>query len=202
MKKINIFKNIIIFVVIFCSLCYTVDAILDQNLYRILIRLSVIPVIFLPKIINVTFKTKISDASEIIYIIFVFIAHFLGSVINLYGKIYWYDNFTHYLSGIVVAFFALELLYKLDRYDSKKIFFTCLFIIAFNTMCASFWEFFEFISDNIFGKDAQNVLMTGVNDTMMDMILASLGSLTFVITYIFEEFNNKKLIVKNFVEQL
>ena len=69
-------------------------------------------------------------------------------------------------------------------------------------MCASFWEFFEFISDNIFGKDAQNVLTTGVNDTMMDMILASLGSLTFVITYIFEEFNNKKLIVKNFIEQL
>ena len=64
MKKINIFKNIIIFVVIFCSLCYTVDAILDQNLYRILIRLSVIPVIFLPKIINVTFKTKISDVSD------------------------------------------------------------------------------------------------------------------------------------------
>ena len=56
--------------------------------------------------------------------------------------------------------------------------------------------------DCIFGKDAQNVLTTGVNDTMMDMILASLGSLTFVITYIFEEFNNKKLIVKNFVEQL
>ena len=103
---------------------------------------------------------------------------------------------------IIIAFFALELLYKLDRYDSKKIFFTCLFIIAFNTMCASFWEFFEFISDNIFGKDAQNVLTTGVNDTMMDMILASLGSLTFVITYIFEEFNNKKLIVKNFIEQL
>ena len=128
MKKINIFKNIIIFVVIFCSLCYTVDAILDQNLYRILIRLSVIPVIFLPKIINVTFKTKISDASEIIYIIFVFIAHFLGSVINLYGKIYWYDNFTHYLSGIVIAFFALELLYKLDRYDSKKIFFISDFL--------------------------------------------------------------------------
>ena len=47
-----------------------------------------------------------------------------------------------------------------------------------------------------------NVLTTGVNDTMMDMILASLGSLTFVITYIFEEFNNKKLIVKNFIEQL
>ena len=137
-----------------------------------------------------------------IYIIFIFVAHFLGSIVNLYNKIYWYDNFIHFLSGFVISFFALELLIRLKKYDLKKIFFNAIFIIGISCIIASFWEYFEFISDNIFGKDAQNVLTTGVADTMMDMILATLGNLLFILIYIFEEFNNKKLIVKNFIKQV
>lgn len=202
MKKINIIKNIIIFIVVFCGLCYSLESILDNNLYRTLIRLSVIPIIFLPKIVKKIFKLNISEVSEMIYIIFIFVAHFLGSIVNLYNKIYWYDNFIHFLSGFVISFFALELLIRLKKYDPKKIFFNAIFIIGISCIIASFWEYFEFISDNIFGKDAQNVLTTGVADTMMDMILATLGNLLFILIYIFEEFNNKKLIVKNFIKQV
>lgn len=201
MKKINTIKNIIIFIVIFCGLCYGLESILDGNLYRTLIRLSVILVVFLPSIMRKVWKVQISEASEIIYIIFIFIAHFLGSIINLYNKIYWYDNFTHFLSGIVISFFALELLVRFKKYHSKHIIFNALFIISIGFMIAGLWEYFEFISDKLFGKDAQNALTTGVDDTMMDMILATLGSILFILSYLFEEINHKKLIIKNFIKQ-
>ena len=58
---------------------------------------------------------------------------------------------------------------------------------------------FEFTSDKLFGKDAQNVLTTGVDDTMKDMIVAALGTILYLILYVYEEINNKKIFIKNFI---
>ena len=39
-------------------------------------------------------------------------AHFLGVTVELYNKIYWYDKFTHFLSGILTALAAIYILVK------------------------------------------------------------------------------------------
>lgn len=200
MRKNNI-NSIIIFVVCFFGICYGINSIMSGNIYATLIRISIIPIIFLPKIINKLFKLKISDWSEFVYIIFVFCAHFLGSIINFYDKIYCYDKIIHFASGFVVSFFALEFLIKTKIYNPKKIALNIILLIAVSFMVAGLWEYFEFISDNVFNKDAQNVLMTGVTDTMTDMILATLGSCLFCLIYVFEEKNNKKIVIKNFIKQ-
>lgn len=180
MKKI---KKMMILIVIVFSLIYIVQAILDFHLYRILIRLSVIPIILLPKIFRKLKFFSISEFNEICYITYVFLAHFLGSVINLYHQFYWYDNLMHFLSGIVVSLFSLELLIKLKKYDSNQMIFNTIFILAMGFMVSGLWEYFEFISDHLFHQDAQNALTTGVNDTMIDMILATLGNCLFLITF-------------------
>ena len=64
--------------------------------------------------------------------------------------------------------------------------FHIIFMIAFGLMIASFWEFFEFASDNILGGDTQWVKETGVDDTMGDMLIAFLGSILFCIYYFIE----------------
>lgn len=175
---------------------------LDLDIYGILIKLTIIPIIFLPTILEKLFSIKVNTSLTFLYTLFIFLAHFLGSVVDLYHKMYWYDSFAHFLSGILVAFIATYLLVILKKYDRKSILFNILFILGMSFMVAGLWEMFEFISDKLFSKDAQNVLITGVDDTMKDMIVAFLGTLLYVILYIYEEISNKMIIVRKFIKNI
>lgn len=175
---------------------------LDLDIYGILIKLTIIPIIFLPTILEKLFSIKVSTSLTFLYTLFIFLAHFIGSVVDLYHKIYWYDSFAHFLSGLLVAFIATYLLVILKKYDRKSISFNILFILGMSFMVAGLWEMFEFISDKLFSKDAQNVLTTGVDDTMKDMIVAFFGTLLYVILYIYEEISNKTIIVRKFIQNI
>lgn len=197
MKKINLSLIIVAF---FGSMLYTIDYIIKGDFYHILICLSIIPVMLLPLIIKKLFKIKFSAITEFVYLIFVFCAHFLGSIAQFYYLIYNYDKITHLMSGLVTAYFSILILVKLKKYDRKNILFNIIFIIAFTLMIASLWEFFEYFSDKIFGKDAQNVITTGINDTMKDMVSAFIGSILFIMLYVYDERTNKNIILNNLIK--
>lgn len=183
-KKINILLIVIASLGgIYCG----VNRITGGDFYRFLICISIIPVMLLPKIVKKYFKINITSTLEFIYLVFVFCAHFLGSIVDFYHTINNYDKIVHLLSGIVTAFFGLYTLINLGKHDYKNIFFNVLFIISFVLMIAAFWEFFEYFSDILFNQDAQNVLTTGIHDTMKDMIAAFIGSVLFNIVYVYEK---------------
>lgn len=202
MMKVKVFNKILVFIAIFCSICYSIQTIMISNLYGTLIRLSLVPVILLPYLLNKIFKFKISPINELIYIVFIFLAHFLGSVVNLYKSIYWYDTFIHYLSGISVFFFGIEFLIRCDKYDKKNLLLNIFFLMAISFMVAGIWEIFEFTNDQIFGKDAQKVIETGVTDTMKDIIMATLGCSLCSIIYYHELKDNKKFIFKKLIKSI
>lgn len=159
----------------------------DDKLGLILKDASIIITITLPYILKKVFKIDIDINTKFAYIIFVFMAHFLGATCELYNKIYWFDKFVHTLSGVLTAYAAILLLKYLKKYNTKEKFFNILFIIAFTLMIASCWEIFEFIANILFGGDAQKVASTGVTDTMMDIIVAFLGSILYSIVYLFNK---------------
>lgn len=200
MKIMKIMSNILGVIASIYSIYLVVT--LDLGLYGGLIKLTVIPVIFLPQILEKIFHVKINPYISFVYIIFIFLAHFLGSVVDFYHKIYWYDSFAHFLSGILVAFLSTYVLILFNKYSRKSILFNVLFIVGMSFMVAGLWEMFEFISDNIFNADAQNVLTTGVDDTMKDMIVAFLGTILYCLCYVYEEVNNKKIVIRKFIESI
>ncbi|MBQ9011437.1 MAG: hypothetical protein IJ093_02190 [Bacilli bacterium] len=51
------------------------------------------------------------------------------------------------------------------------------------------WEVFEYVCNIFVGGDAQRVALTGVNDTMLDMIVAFSGSLVTSIISSFCKMN-------------
>ena len=185
MKKIN---NIIIIVSLIVELIYFImNPIITVD--NILLLLSYIPVIFIPRIFNFIFKKskiKITDDIEFVYLIFLILAFLFGSIMGGYSKIYWYDSFTHLLSGVFTAFMAPIILKWLNRYDKKDIVFNIIYIILITLSVAVLWECTEFTIDKILGTDTQKVLTTGVNDTMKDMICALIGSTLYIIYYIFD----------------
>lgn len=182
-KKINL---LLIVLTSIGGIYYGINRIIDGEFYRFLICLSIIPVMLVPKILKKCFKTNLTSTIEFIYLVFVFGAHFLGSIVDFYHIVNNYDKIMHLLFGIITAFLGLYTLINLGKYDQKNIFFNVLFIISFVLMIAAFWEFFEYFSDILFKQDAQNVLTTGIHDTMKDMIAAFLGSILFNIVYVYE----------------
>ena len=68
-------------------------------------------------------------------------------------------------------------------------------------MIAGFWEYYEYICDQLFQKDAQNVLTTGVGDTMQDMIAATIGSILVIIMYLYEVLSHSKWFITRFMQE-
>ena len=190
-KKIN---YLLILIVSISGLYFAITT--EKELMFILKNISVILSISGLYIIQKLFKTKISDSINFIYIVFIFLAHFLGVIVDLYSKIYWYDKLVHFLSGIVTAFAGIYFLVK--NKANKNIVFNILFIISFSMLIASIWEVFEYLSSCYFNVDPQKVLLTGVSDTMGDIIVALLGSLLVSIGYYFEHSEDCNLIIKKF----
>ena len=190
-KKIN---YIVILIASIVSIYIAITK--EKELVYILKDLSVIITMSLLYIIQKIFKIKIDDRINLIYILFVFNAHFLGVIIDLYTKVYWFDKFTHFLSGIVSALAALYILKKNIKY--KNIIFSVLFIVSFSMLVASTWELFEYTSSILFKVDPQKVKLTGVSDTMGDIIVALLGSMLVSLSYYFENKYNHTLLVKKF----
>lgn len=193
LKKINV---VIIIISLIINTIFLTLTLLGKYNSNILVCLSLYLILFIPTIINKLFRINISDSIELIFLTFIFVAQLLGSIVHFYGLIFWFDSFTHFVSGILSAILSLQLLVLFNKYDKKDKFFNMLFCIAFTLMVATCWELFEFSADRIFGHNAQKVLETGVADTMKDMICALLGSMLFLIGYFYDIISGKNKLNK------
>lgn len=170
MKKIN---NYIIVVLLILSYAIGIYNIKQKILVRVLIAFSSIIVLLVPKIFR-KFKIKISDNLEFAYLIFILFAYFLGTVVNFYDRINNYDTLMHFLSGILEAYIALQLVNKNTKLNN-------LFILGFVSLISIGWEIFEFISSILLHVDPQKVELTGVTDTMKDLIVAIIGGMLVIL---------------------
>ncbi len=170
MKKIN---HLFIFVTLICSFI-TIFSEFDKGIVIILKDASIVLTLLFPYILNKLFKLDIGESLILIWIIFIFMAHYLGVICEFYNKWEMFDKVTHTFSGVLSSGVAVLILNKVK---SKNILFNIIFILSFSLMCAALWEMFEFTCNALFGGDAQRVALTGVSDTMWDMIVAFFGSI-------------------------
>lgn len=198
-KKIN---YLLILIAIIVGIGYGIHDCINQDFYGALICFAIIPVMLAPYILRKIFGVNINSQVETIYLIFAFFAHFLGSIIDLYHCINGYDKIMHFLSGMLSALIGFVILIKMGEYKKKKPLFCVIFIIAISLSIGSLWEFYEFTADNLFGKDAQNVFTSGVDDTMWDMILAFFGATIVAMQYYYESCKKKSSIVTGFIEEV
>ena len=179
MKKINIS---ILIITLVCSFI-TIMGELDRGLVIILKDSSIILTASLPYIVNKLFKVKLNDGVICVWLIFIFLAHYMGVTLEFYNKWEGFDKIVHTFSGVLTAYTGMLFLPK----GISKIWFKILFIISFSALCAFAWETFEFVCNLLVGGDAQRVAETGVIDTMMDMIVAFMGASLFSIGYYVKE---------------
>lgn len=186
MKKTLRIINSLLFVFFICFMIYIlISSYNTLKLSKLLTVLCIFPLVMLPYILD---KLKWYHMDEIlifIYYVFLLLALILGSILGLYYKIWWFDLFTHFLSGIMTSILAFIMLKENKIADKKHKSFCLIFILFFTIAIATCWEYFEFISDKLLKSDVQWVAKTGVDDTMTDMLIASFGGVITSIYYLY-----------------
>lgn len=195
MKKISWICKFIVVVLCILGIAYAFPMILEGDWYEVGIRLTIILTALVPTMVRKILHLKISYTMELVYLLFIIFGHFIGSILGIYNEIPHYDKIMHTLSGVLTSFVALIVLNNINQYKFKNVIFNIVFMIVFSLAVAGIWEIFEFTNDILFQADAQRVAISGVDDTMLDMIVALFGSILVCIEYGIEVCTHKKGLV-------
>ena len=145
----------------------------DYNKYGGFLAGMLLP--FLPNLIDRTFKCHIPFRIELLYYIFLFIALDMGICMDLYKTTPFFDKAVHFGSGILSALVGYYALIYFKAWHTPRLF-KALFIMFFSISIGVLWEFFEFACDKFLGQSMQQLVSTGVDDTMFDLLAATVGA--------------------------
>lgn len=125
--------------------------------------------------------------------IFVVFACSLGSCINLYRHLDFYDIFVHFLSGILLFEGGRIIIEKVNKKRglSNNRTVIGLFSFFFSSSCAAFWEIYEYLCDVIIDADMQG----SKANTMGDIIAGILGAMVSIVVlrlFLLRRDNEKK----------
>lgn len=191
LKKLLKVVNSLLFVFFIGFIVYILISSYETiSLMKVLTVLCILPLIMVPYLLD---KIKVYRMDEFLiffYYLLILLSVVMGSILKLYYKIWWLDLFAHFISGIITSIIAFIVLEKNKLINKKYKRFAFLFIILFTVTISAGWEYLEFFCDKLFNSDSQWVFESGVNDTMTDMLIATLAGILSSIYYLY--YLNKK----------
>ncbi len=145
--------------------------------FLVFVTTGILVLTFLPNIIRKTYNMFLPVEFDLITILFVFTALFLGEVHAYYTRFWWWDIVLHTSSGFLLGIGGFLLMYILSEekrvHLTMKPGFVAVFGFAFALMIGAVWEIMEFSLDTVFSWQMQKNLV----DTMWDLIVDALGAL-------------------------
>ncbi|WP_300277050.1 DUF2238 domain-containing protein [Peptacetobacter sp.] len=183
-KKISTIILSVFFAISLIYFLYTKDS---MGISVCIFGLILIPILYK---INKSKPKLLTDELYCIFIWYTCIASILGSGYGLYS-INHYDDFLHFVSGILTVIVACTILKYFNTKEQLKemnLIFIVIFILMFSMGVASFWEIGEYSMDHILHTNTQ---VGGLTDTIMDMIDAFLGCVISIL-YVVRKIKNQK----------
>ncbi|HNP65097.1 MAG TPA: hypothetical protein PKH39_14265 [Woeseiaceae bacterium] len=176
-------KRWIVFAIVTLMAIDLVVVVSEKQWLSAFLILTIALLILLVTLFSDRLAVQIPAEFQILALVFVFSALFLGEVRSYYEKIWWWDIALHSTSGLLMGILGFLLVYVLNA--SEKIafsmtprflaFFAFMFAVAVGTL----WEIFEYLMDTIFGANMQKAMFddpSGLTDTMWDMIVNAIGA--------------------------
>ena len=162
-----------------CALYYGVR----WDAYHFGIALGTLLIPALPELFYRLFRLRRVERLNFCILAFSFLGYTLGSVIDLYQRIDGFDKLVHTLSGLFVSMLCLCVYCaarpgKSPGADERLL--AGLFVFLGSMAVAGLWEICEYAIHAMTGRDVQRVLLTGVDDTMQDMIACLVGTLIYL----------------------
>jgi len=153
-----------------------VIAVWKANWTVLFVSLLTFMLTFIPPIFERRYKIDIPVEFEILIVVFIYAAIYLGEVQGFYDRFWWWDVALHGISAIgfgLIGFIILFVIYKSGKLKTNP-FWIAAFSFAFAMAIGGMWEIFEFAMDQLFGLNMQK---SGLIDTMLDLIVDALGGL-------------------------
>lgn len=146
--------------------------------------MAIMAITLSPAALGRRFRVNILPEFQVLVVIFVFAALFLGEIQSYYVRIWWWDIALHTSSGLLMGILGFLLVYVLNESERVDIHmrprFVALFAFVFAVAVGTLWEIFEFAMDQFAGTTMQKPMLgdpSGLTDTMWDMIVNTLGAL-------------------------
>ncbi len=126
---------------------------------------------------------------------FVVFACSLGSCINLYYYVKYYDLFVHFLSGILLFEGGRIIIEVVNNrrgqsYDRVNV---GMFSIFFSCTCASVWEIYEFFCDVLINANMQGTKFNTMGDIIAGTLGAVFGLGIFCAVGVYKNKHDKKI---------
>ena len=145
--------------------------------------LVIMGVTLAPAVLGRRLPVDIPAEFQVLAIVFVFAALFLGEVRSWYVRIWWWDIALHTSSGLLLGLLGFLLVYVLNENERVDVHmrprFVALFAFLFAVAVGALWEIFEFSMDRMLGTNMQKPMFgdpSGLTDTMWDLIVDTLGA--------------------------
>lgn len=156
----------------------------------------------LPAIMARRVRIVIPPEFELLTIAFIFASLFLGETRDYYGRFWWWDIALHTTSGGLLGILGVLLVYVLNETPRIDLHmrpgFVSFFAFCFAVAVGALWEVFEFAMDQLFGMSMQKPMQgdpSGLNDTMWDLIVDTLGALVVsMVGYLYMKQGAKSII--------
>ena len=133
-------------------------------------------------------SVRIPYEFQLMALLFVFAALFLGEVRSYYIRFWWWDIALHTASGFLLGIVGFLLVYVLN--ESRVIAlqmlprFVALFAFLFAVSVGAVWEIFEYSMDQMVGTQMQKPMLgddSGLTDTMWDLIVDTIGAVSIAL---------------------
>ena len=150
---------------------------------------------FLLIILTDLLKIKFPTIFNMMIVVLVIGAIYLGNACSFYRLIPIYDKILHTYFGFMSSLIILCVLiyYNGDKLETPLL----LFVVFFFTLgLGGVWEVFEYLCDLVTGGDSLEINKSieqnlhPCTDIMMDLIVTMLGTLIFYFVLLIDKFNN------------
>lgn len=157
----------------------------EQQWINAFLVVAIMAVNLSPALLGRRFGVHIPAEFQVLAVLFVFAALFLGEIHSYYTRFWWWDIALHTSSGLltgILGFLLVYLLNESERVDvHMRAHFVAMFAFLFAVTVGTLWEIFEFTMDQLVDTNMQKPMLgdpSGLTDTMWDMMVNALGALT------------------------
>lgn len=158
-------------------------ALYERQWFTAFLVFMIITLTLAPAALGHRLRVHIPSEFQLLAVVFVFAALFLGEIHSYYDRIWWWDIALHTTSGLLLGIVGFLLVYLLNQSENVDIHlqphFVALFAFVFAVAVGTLWEIFEFTMDRNFGTRMQKPMLgdpSGLTDTMWDLIVDTIGA--------------------------
>lgn len=177
LDKVNLFLSVLIIASLIVAIAISIY---NSDWWTVFIGSLALFLALSPTFFEWKYDIDIPTEFELVIIAFVYASLFLGEAQQFYFRFWWWDKLLHLGSGIALGFIGfatMYILYKNQRLKASP-FLIVVFAFCFSLALSSLWEIFEFNMDYWFGTNMQK---SGLIDTMLDLIVDTIGALIVAV---------------------